>query len=196
MYQFSRGKYDRSFASWRDQQGFSRLESAIVFAAFVALSAGFVYFVLTAGILTAEGSRTAVLGALHQTTGQLALNGQPTGKPTSDRTGLDRLRFQAINISPSSVGVDVSNEFANVRYIDGNQLEIIASSDWTATWQIGSGITLDRGEIVEISVDLRGLGIALGPSQEFTLELLPNQGTGLSFTRTTPRRFDDVVVLR
>ena len=50
-----------------DQRGFSRVESLIIFMAFLLLGGGFLFFVLNTSVLTSEQSRVAVLGGLELT---------------------------------------------------------------------------------------------------------------------------------
>ena len=179
-----------------DQRGLSRLETAIVGLAFVALSAGFVFFVLATGVLTAAQSRAAVLGALEQATVSIALDGPPVGEASVDGTRLERIRLKVVLVSPGLGGIVLSGEHLLVRYIDSSQAMLVSPSDWTATWIAGSGAVLNPGESAEITVDLRGLDPPLGPSQDFTVELLPDAGAAVSFARTTPAHLSDVTVLR
>jgi archaellin len=66
---------------------------------------------------------------------------------------------------------------------------------WKSFWVIGTGYTVDAGEIVEITVDLTNLGTALGNNTGFKIEVIPNQGAVVPVFRTTPLEISPVMVL-
>ena len=82
-----------------------------------------------------------------------------------------------------------------VSYIDQNQSVNLSPSAWVILWLVGMGPLLDPGERVEFYVDLTGLTVPLGPSEVFTIEVKPNLGLDLTFTRTTPEELAPIVIM-
>ena len=179
---------------YRRRTGFSGLEIAAIIGCFAALVAGFIYFVLSTGILTAEKTREALLQGVEQTTGPvLALHGTVTGQASPDQTALFRLRFQMTNLTPEIGGVDLSGRAVTLTYTDKDQHRIMSPYDWVATWKVGEGSVLNWGERVELIVDLRSLDPNLGPSKRFTIQVIPTEGEPLSISKNTPPRFSEMV---
>jgi archaellin len=55
---------------------------------------------------------------------------------------------------------------------------------------------LDKGELVEITLDLSSLTTPLGINTQFSVEMKPPKGAALSIQRTTPPYFDQVMDLK
>ena len=94
----------------------------------------------------------------------------------------------------STEGVFLTNEGAIVTYIDKDQIARLNPSECSVTWLIGFGSLLNPGERVEISLDVTGLDPPLGPGRQFSIEVSPDQGMPLKFTRRTPSEFDQKVM--
>ena len=60
---------------------------------------------------------------------------------------------------------------------------------WSATWVTGHPQVLDPGETVVFKLNLRDINLAVGPSQEFTLQLSPDEGPTLTMRLQTPSRY-------
>ena len=180
-----------------DQRGFTRVESFVIFMAFLLLGGGFLFLVLNTSILASEQSRTAVLGGLELTGQALTVQGTVEGLTNSDKTALDLLKFQVSNASTRFERVDLSSnrtifryiDSEKFRYIDSEKLESVKQPYWSATWVIGHPQVLDPGETVVFKLNLRDINLAVGPSQEFILQLSPDEGPTLTMRLKTPSRY-------
>ncbi|MGB5061219.1 MAG: hypothetical protein WBO48_21130, partial [Candidatus Promineifilaceae bacterium] len=83
-----------------------------------------------------------------------------------------------------------------VNYVDASQFENDVA--WTTNWIVTNDDDelLDKGELVEITVDLSGLTNALSINTQFSVEMKPPKGAALSIQRTTPPYFDSVMDLK
>ena len=157
--------------------------------AFLLLGGGFLFFVLNTSVLTSEQSRAAVLGGLELTGQALTVQGTVEGLTNSDKTALDLLKFQVSNASTRFERVDLSSNRTIFRYIDSEKLESVKQPYWSATWVTGHPQVLDPGETVVFKLNLRDINLAVGPSQEFTLQLSPDEGPTLTMRLKTPSRY-------
>ena len=69
---------------------------------------------------------------------------------------------------------------------------------WTSIWKgkNDSDDLLERGEKVEVVIDLASTGVSLGINTEFTIEVKSPQGASLIMQRITPGRIDPVMDLK
>ena len=192
--QSSPGESGPTQALWKDQRGFSRLETAIIFLAFALLGAGFIYFVLNTSVLAAGQSRVAVLHGLEVSGDSLRLIGSTAGLTNPDKTSLDVIRFRVTNGSTLLESIDLSSNRTVFTYIDAEQVVRVDQPYWSAIWITGWPNVLNPGETVDIKVNLRGLNIMVGTSKEFTLQLSPDRGATLALTMTTPSKFKKFTV--
>ena len=168
------------------QRGFSAIETAIIFIAFVTLAAVFGFAVMSTGVLTSEASKESVLHGLEATSGTLFQSGAIIGAASSSLTAVDTIKFQIINATRGTDGVIISPDQTGLSYIDEHQVVRLASNQWTATWLTGFGSLINPGERVEIEVDLTGLNPRLGSSKEFFIELTTGPSVTLRLRRVTP----------
>ena len=176
----------------RNQRGFSSIETAIIFVAFVTLAAVFGFSVVTTGVLTRDASKQSILQGLKATSGALIQSGAVIGVANADKTALESVRFQITNASSGTDGVNLSPDLTVVSYIDGDQFIRLTPDQWTATWLTGFGALINPGERVEISVDLTGLNPPLGTSKEFFIELFTGDGASLRLRRVTPPALPEI----
>ena len=146
------------------QRGFSAVETAIIFIAFVTLAAVFGFSVLTTGVLTSEASKESILHGLEATSATLFQSGAIIGV-SSDTSTVDTIKFQIVNATKGTDGVNLSPDQSGLTYIDEHQVKRLASNDWTATWLTGFGSLVNPGERVEIAVDLTSLSPRLRSSR-------------------------------
>ncbi len=170
----------------RGQQGLSGLETTVILIAFVTLGAIFGYSVLTTGILTSERTQEEAVQGLTQVTATLNLRGVVRGVPNANMTAVDSIIFEASIISQGSDGVFIHPDSTVVSYIDAGQIVHLEPTDWMVEWLIGSGNVLGPGELIQVTVDLTSLNPPLGPSKDYPLEFLPDQGVGLVILKRTP----------
>ena len=183
---------------FQNQQGITGLETAIVLIAFVVVAAVFAFAVLNTGLLSSEKSKEATLGGLEETSATLSLRGEVVADANSDKTAIDTVKFNLAPASTASESVDLSTTGTVVTYLDENQginCENPQSFDgdgdtaecsWSATWLIGSGDIVDRGEQVEMIVTLTNLTPLLAEKTEFAVQIKPNKGAVIIVSRTLP----------
>ncbi|MDA1189201.1 MAG: hypothetical protein O2854_05935 [Chloroflexi bacterium] len=185
----------RSF--WKNDKGITGLETAIVLIAFVVVAAVFAFAVLTTGLLSSEQSKEEIIQSLEATSSTLQLRGSIIGRPNPGLTQIDTITFQVTN-SAGGGAVNLANSgsgIAVVTYIDENQSRNLSTSEWAATWLVGSGNLLETGERVEFTVTLTGLSTPLGTSSSFKIEVKPLQGAVLNIDKATPAEFNTIVNL-
>ena len=85
------------------------------------------------------------------------------------------------------------SQFTHVAYAP---IYTTSTSEWHPAWISGSGILLNPGERVEITVNVVGLNPRLSTSKEFTIEVKPAQGATMIVNRTTPAELTAVVDLQ
>ena len=184
---------------WRDQTGITGLETAIVLIAFVVVAAVFAFAVLSTGLLSSEKSKETVLGGLEETAATIVLRGAVIAHRSGSLDEIEAIEFQMTNASQSGEGVDLSTSGTAatiVTYIDDNQVvNLSGTTDWLATWIIGSSDVLTPGERVQIRVTLTGLATKLAPSTDFTIQVKPTVGSVLVIEKTTPAEFKTVMNL-
>lgn len=181
-----------------DRRGITGLETAIVLIAFVVVASVFAFAVLTTGLISSQRSTEEIKGSLEQTSAAIQVRGGMIIRPNSGLSAVDALVFQLSNsaVGGGSVNLSATGTAAViVTYIDNNQIKNLSSSEWLATWLVGSGRLLDTGERVEITVTLTGLGTPLGASQSFKIEFKPSTGAVLVVDRKTPPEFQTITTL-
>ena len=57
---------------------------------------------------------------------------------------------------------------------------------WTHTWLVGSGPAIDTGDVVEFTVAIKNLTKPLTTNAGFSVEVVPQSGSALAVSRTTP----------
>ncbi len=58
--------------------------------------------------------------------------------------------------------------------------------EWTHSWLVGSGPAIDTGDVVEFTVQVKGLTKPLSVNAGFSVEIVPQTGSALAISRTTP----------
>ena len=57
---------------------------------------------------------------------------------------------------------------------------------WTHTWLVGSGPGINLGDVVEFTVNIKNLTTPLSGNSSFSVEIVPQTGSALAVSRTTP----------
>ena len=57
---------------------------------------------------------------------------------------------------------------------------------WTHTWLVGNGPAIDTGDVVEFTVAIKNLTKPLTTNAGFSVEVVPQSGSALAVSRTTP----------
>jgi flagellin FlaB len=181
-----------------DRRGITGLETAIVLIAFVVVAAVFAFAVLTTGLISSEKSAEEIRTSLEKTSSAIQIRGGVILRPNGGLTTVDAIVFQVSSSAAGGGSTNLSSSGTNavvVTYLDDNQFRNLTSSEWLATWLIGSGNLLDTGERVEITVTLTGLTTLLGRGQQFKIEFKPTAGAVLVLDRTTPSEFKTITSL-
>jgi flagellin FlaB len=183
---------------WRDQQGITGLETAIVLIAFVVVSSVFAFAALSTGLFTTDRAKETIHAGLKQARSTLEMRGSLLAVATAGTSGtVTQLRFQVANAAAGEA-IDLTPGRTVIKYTDANQTDnLVTAAAFTATL-VGAGDSdslLESGEIFEILIPPTGttltsvLGTALGTTTQFSLEVIPPTGATLYLQRTTPVAF-------
>ena len=191
-----------------DQSGITGLETAIVLIAFIVVAAVFAFAVLTTGLFTTERAKETTLSALGEAQSTLAPKGAVIGEAAG--TSVDTVKFKLANAT-GAAAVDLATTRTLLTYSDDNQnvngaplatagvIGAFAGAGkkvcWKTNWLIGTGDTIDSGEVVEITVDLTALTTPLPGNMSFKIEVIPVQGAVVPINRTTPLEIRPVMNL-
>lgn len=177
---------------WKDEQGITGLETAIILIAFVVVAAVFAFVVLSTGLFSSERGKEAVYAGLAKTRGTMELSSGVVG--FSNGSNLTTVEFDmtlaaggdSVNLDPTAV----TNRTV-ISYIDANQ--VINDVAYTVTPITGNANTLlEPGELIRLSIDLVGAGVTVGTNQIFSLEVKPPTGSYLVIQRMTPPALETV----
>jgi flagellin FlaB len=186
------------------QSGITGLETAIVLIAFIVVAAVFAFAVLTTGLFTTERAKETTLRGVGEAQSTLAPKGGVIGT-SSDDTNVDTVRFKLANAT-GATGVDLASSTTLFTYTDDSQSVSVpfdadagdldcAAACWKSEWILGTGDSIDSGEVVEITVELKNLDTGLPKSSTFKIEVIPSQGAVVPILRTTPLEIKTVMNL-
>jgi flagellin FlaB len=197
---------DKMRDMFRDEEGVTALETAIILIAFVVVAAVFAFTVLSAGTFTTERSKEAVYAGLSEVRGSLELRGSVIVTTSSAYAGTNGYgEYVIFTVSNVAGGEPVdftepttsTQSVVVIEYRDSAQRREIAN--WTVAWpgyDDGDGI-LEERELVEIRVPLTGnINPNLGTNETFVVEVKPPSGAVLGVQRTMPESVDIVNHLR
>ena len=176
-----------------DQKGITGLETAIVLIAFVVVSSVFAFAALSTGLFSSDKAKETISAGLAETRGTLEQKGSIilTSSTTGTSGVISQIQFQVSNAAAGEP-IDLTPGNTIIRYSDKNQVKnMTTTADFTATNVAAFGDSdtlLEMGEIFEIKlIDLQTrLTSQLGPSTEFTIEVVPPRGAVLFLSRRTP----------
>ena len=185
----------------KDESGITALETAIILIAFIVVASVFAFTILSAGTFSTERGKEAVYSGLGEVQSSMEVKGSiiATAAVTGTTTAaMDTLVFTVGNVvGGEPLDLNTADPVMTVNYVDEGQF--INNVAWTTDWIVtnDSDELLDKGELVEITVQLDGnLTNALGTNTQFSLEMKPPKGAALSMQRTTPPYFDAVIDLK
>jgi len=147
--------------AWRDQRGITGLETAIVLIAFVVVAAVFAFTVITTGLFSSEKAGEAATAGLGEASTTLIPKGAVVAEANLGTDAVSTIKFKLANSGSESVGLSPTNTL--VTYTDPANLVTLARSTdaigtgqtapwWYSEWKIGTGDSLDQGEVVEITL--------------------------------------------
>lgn len=183
----------------RDETGITALETAIILIAFIVVASVFAFTILSAGTFSTERGKEAVYSGLAEVQSSMEVKGSliatagVTGTTTAE---IDSIVFTIGNVvGGEPLDLNTTTPVMVINYVDSTQFE--NDVPWTTEWIVTNDgdELLDKGELVEITVDLTALTNALGINTSFSVEMKPPKGAALTVQRTTPPYFDDVMDL-
>ena len=180
----------------RNQRGIIGLEIAIIVLVLMGIISMFTVPDLTKKIRGAETTPQSGPSELTESTAELVLIGGVLGTEDPSGSFVDSVVFRLTPGDKSLRSVDLSPEGASVAYLDDFRAFDIPQGQWSAVWRRGNGPILDRGEVVEMRVSLRGLYPPLGSRTAFAIRVNPVRGTVLIVRRTTPSKIASVMDLK
>lgn len=176
-----------------DQRGITGLETAIVLIAFVVVSSVFEFAALSTGLFSSDKAKETISAGLAETRGTLEQKGAVilTSSTTGTSGVISQIEFQVSNAAAGEP-IDLTPGNTIIRYSDKNQVKNMTTTDDFSASNIAafgdSDNLLEQGEIFEIKlINLQSrLTTQLGPSTEFTIEVVPPRGAVLFVSRRTP----------
>ena len=172
---------------WREQQGITGLETAIVLIAFVVVSSVFAFAALSTGLFATDASKATITGGLMEARGTLQVRGTMVAKASGD--AIDEVKFQVSNAAGGEA-VNITPGDTIIIFTDESQSITLTGDDFTATGlgNADADALVEPGEIFEIKIT--GLIASLIPDLKkrttFSLEVIPQQGAVLHIERRTP----------
>ena len=182
----------------KNEKGITGLETAIILIAFVIVASVFAFVVLSTGLFSAEKGKAAVFAGLEKASGNLEVRGAVTAAAAAPPV-VDTVTF---NLGLAAAGVPTLVDDTAIGGVNNIAINYIDEQNrfpnvvWTAAPILGDGDTLlERGELVEITVDIVTVGATLDINEVFTLEVIPPSGGTLLLNRTMPQQIDVVMDL-
>ena len=191
-----KGKWNFFKNLYKDEQGVSALETAIILIAFVVVAAIFAVTILSAGTTATEQSKEAIYAGLSEVRSSLELRGAVVAQ--TDGTEVTDVIFSVANAAGGE-SIDLTAPVSNTLIIDyRDSAQRSANLTWTLTWVVRNDTDdlLEEGELAEITVDVSGLTTPLVENTQFALEIKPAEGGVVVVERTTPAFLDTIIDLR
>lgn len=156
-----KGKNPLSKVGFKDQRGITGLETAIVLIAFVVVASVFAFSVITTGLFSSEKAAESASAGLGEASTTLTPKGAVVARANPSLSSLSTVKFKMTNSGADSVGLDPLSTL--LTYTDtGNLITLVNSATsnsvgetspwWYFEWKLGTGNSLDSGEVVEITV--------------------------------------------
>ena len=196
-------KLKRSIRSfWKDEQGITGLETAIILIAFVVVAAVFAFAILNAGLGATSNAEDAISTAQTETQSTLAPRGdvvlisRAIVAPATTFQNVEIIRFK-LAPSPGAKQISLADGSTLIQYSDNTTAAettalaaatVIADNPCinttVAAWLTGDGAVVDKGEIVEVTVTLRAT--CLEANESWKVEVYPRDGAIVSVQGKTP----------
>jgi len=182
---------------FREEQGITALETAIILIAFVVVASVFAFTILSAGTFSTERGKEAVYSGLAEVRGSLEARGSMIARGITSAEVVSDVIFTVANVAGGeAVDFSTTNRVVIVEYRDNDQRQSIDS--WSIRWlgyNDGDDI-LEERELIEVTVPITGqVSSGLGTNTEFVIEVKPPQGAVLNMQRTVPSVIDPVMDL-
>jgi len=180
---------------YRDEQGVTALETAIILIAFVVVASVFAFTILSSGTSSTQQAKEAIASGLEQVSGALEVRGSVIA--TGDVTGsaVSTVVFTLATVTGGDP-VDLTEPTDNVLVIDyRDSLTRATDIAWTVEFKGASDDDdlLEERELAEVTVDLSAYN--LGVNSPFVIELKPPTGGTMPLERVTPAKIDAIMDL-
>ena len=147
----------------RDQRGITGLETAIVLIAFVVVAAVFAFAVITTGLFSSEKAASTASAALGEASTTLLPKGAVIAQANTGNDAVATVKYKLTNSGADAVALGATSTL--LTYSDQNNLTtLVRATDitgtgetapwWWSDWKLGTGDSLDSGEVVEITIGL------------------------------------------
>jgi archaeal flagellin FlaB len=192
---------------FRDTQGMTGLETAMILIAFVTVAAIFGYAVLSSGLFSAERGKETHYAALKEAQSNIELCGSVIATSTDGASA----RKVILTIKNAIAGAPIDMTVCDGTPSAANKCVVglttakgyLSNVKWTKqpVGQDNGNNLLEHGEKFEIIVDLADLGDNksrsenVTASQTFTLQVKPAIGASISVQRTLPAALGPVMDL-
>lgn len=180
---------------WREQDGITGLETAIVLIAFVIVSAVFAYGILNTGMFSADRSKESINSSMQQTRSNMEIKGAIVGVADTGLAKVEKVKFY-IGAAPGAEALDFKATSLVVTYQDSEVAEVVpaASVVVTAVGPDNTDELLDPGETREVTITLPAT-VELEANEAFSLELRPRVGSVLNLSRSVPTQLKAIMNL-
>lgn len=188
----------------KNENGFTGLEAAIVLVAFVVVAAVFSYVMLGAGFYTTQKSQEVVHTGVQQASSSVELSGDLIAKGDITNNKIDNVTlFLQLTSGGSSVDMNKTLIVFSAPGTAPTDLTISDAADGThfsVTERYNDdgndNYIINRFEKFEVMVNVGQVATtAIGPNDEFQLEIKPPQGASYTIHRTAPASINAIMTL-
>ena len=182
----------------KNEKGIAGIEAAILVLSFFVVSSVLGLTVMQLGTQTAATSTSAVTEHLSSTLPAMKFKGTVMGMRGGDGQEVpfyvETIRIPIVTYASTPLQLDTNSLI--VTYYDKEQ--VIEDLPWTVRWIRGDNANdlLLKGELAEITLNLKGLNPRLVPSTSFTVEFKPLEGDVTNFHGFTPPTLDTLIVFQ
>lgn len=184
---------------FREEEGITGLETAIILIAFVVVAAVFAFVILSTGLFASERGRESVYAGLAKTRGTITISSGVVARANAGLTQLNSIEFDlvlaasgdAVNLDPTAT----ANRTV-ITYIDVNN--VVNDVAYTTTVIVGDADNLlEPGELLRLTIDFTATtpAITISTNKVFVLEIKPPTGSYMVVQRMTPPALAPVMVL-
>ena len=189
---------------FKNQEGITGLETAIILIAFVMVASVFSYVVLSAGLYSSQKAKEAVHAGLDTTMSAVELKGSIFAQMENNLVKYIYLfvgipaaghavDFTSDNTSDNTTSSNTTSSKVIISYTDAQTMIPVVPWTLQKLATVNSDDLLDENELFMLKLDMTSTNIT--PYHKFTLELKPTAGPVLSIERTIPGRVDQYVNL-
>jgi len=177
----------------KNDEGFTGIEAAIIFIAFVSVAVVFAYMAIGSGAFATQKAQGTVYESVQRASSVLELSG-PVSVHTSDGSSIDNITFY-LQVSGKGSGVDMSKvmftlstpkmikTFTNLNPVNYTWVRQNPDHDREQSAHTGQ---LALREMVMVTINPEVPSTELGVNTKFFCEVRPPDSTTLPISRTIP----------